>query len=278
MASLVCSLFFWLLGLGSVLAIVFGFVARSQIKRSGGTQRGRGIALAGIIIGIVGLLLVLPAIAIPTFLGVRADSVSVSHLLPTPITLGYPEGGQAAPIRWESRSQTYDTTLTAVSGGLEMSIGSPNETEWAAVPVRKSFQSMQLSASVAIVAGAASNGIGLGCITRTLGDQIQFIVHSSGTWQIAVVTSRATVIADSGTSPAIRSLGGNVVTIACRDNLAAAGSTQASFEVNGTPVANDVLGVASSAWIPTVALCSCDSTDTGSFVNTKYYASFDGPS
>jgi hypothetical protein len=56
-ASLVCSFFFWLYGLGAVLAIVFGFIARSQIRRSGDTQQGKGLALAGIIIGFVGIAL-----------------------------------------------------------------------------------------------------------------------------------------------------------------------------------------------------------------------------
>ena len=56
MASFVCSLFFWVYGIGAVLAVVFGFVARSQIKRSGGMQKGRGLALAGIIIGFVTLI------------------------------------------------------------------------------------------------------------------------------------------------------------------------------------------------------------------------------
>ena len=55
MASLVCSLL-WVFGLRAVLAIVFGFIARSQIKRSGGGQRGKGLALAGIIIGFVSVI------------------------------------------------------------------------------------------------------------------------------------------------------------------------------------------------------------------------------
>ena len=54
-ASLVCSLL-WVFGVGSVLAVVFGFVARSQIKRSGDGQRGNGLALAGIIVGFVGIV------------------------------------------------------------------------------------------------------------------------------------------------------------------------------------------------------------------------------
>ncbi len=57
-ASLVCSLV-WLGGLGSILAIVFGFVARSQIKRSEGNVQGNGLAVAGIIIGFVGLVAVI---------------------------------------------------------------------------------------------------------------------------------------------------------------------------------------------------------------------------
>ena len=51
-ASLVCScagiLF---LGVPGILGIIFGFVARSQIRRSNGTQGGEGLALAGIIVG-----------------------------------------------------------------------------------------------------------------------------------------------------------------------------------------------------------------------------------
>jgi hypothetical protein len=39
----------------SILALVFGFVSRSQIERSG--QQGRGMAIAGIVLGIVGVVL-----------------------------------------------------------------------------------------------------------------------------------------------------------------------------------------------------------------------------
>ena len=40
-------------GITSILAIVFGFIARNQIEQSGGTQQGSGMALAGIILGFV---------------------------------------------------------------------------------------------------------------------------------------------------------------------------------------------------------------------------------
>jgi hypothetical protein len=41
--------------IGSVLALVFGYMARSEIDRSGGTQGGRGLAVAGIVLGWVGV-------------------------------------------------------------------------------------------------------------------------------------------------------------------------------------------------------------------------------
>ena len=53
-ASLVLGLL-WLFGIGSLLATIFGAVASSQISRSGGTITGRGLALAGLILGILGL-------------------------------------------------------------------------------------------------------------------------------------------------------------------------------------------------------------------------------
>ncbi len=52
-ASLVLGLL-WIWAIGSVLAIVFGHIAMGQIDRSGGLQSGRGMALAGTILGYVG--------------------------------------------------------------------------------------------------------------------------------------------------------------------------------------------------------------------------------
>jgi hypothetical protein len=38
-----------------VLAIIFGFIARDQIRRSQGREQGTGMATAGIVIGFVAL-------------------------------------------------------------------------------------------------------------------------------------------------------------------------------------------------------------------------------
>ena len=52
-ASLVLGLV-WLGGLASVPALIFGHRAKRAIARSGGTQRGRGMATAGIVLGWIG--------------------------------------------------------------------------------------------------------------------------------------------------------------------------------------------------------------------------------
>jgi hypothetical protein len=44
----------WIYGVGSILALVFGFMAKQQIEQSGGRQTGRGMAIAGIVLGCVG--------------------------------------------------------------------------------------------------------------------------------------------------------------------------------------------------------------------------------
>ena len=45
----------WLYWLGSILALVFGYIALSQMKASNGQQSGRGGAIAGIVLGWIGV-------------------------------------------------------------------------------------------------------------------------------------------------------------------------------------------------------------------------------
>jgi lipopolysaccharide export LptBFGC system permease protein LptF len=40
---------------GAILALVFGYISRRQIDESGGTQGGRGMAIAGIFLGWIGI-------------------------------------------------------------------------------------------------------------------------------------------------------------------------------------------------------------------------------
>jgi hypothetical protein len=45
----------WLGWIGSVLALIFGYVAKGEIDRSNGRQTGRGLAIAGIVLGWIGV-------------------------------------------------------------------------------------------------------------------------------------------------------------------------------------------------------------------------------
>lgn len=57
-ASLVLGIVF-VGGIGSILALVFGYLAKNQIDRSHGVEGGRGMAIAGIVLGWVGVAVVL---------------------------------------------------------------------------------------------------------------------------------------------------------------------------------------------------------------------------
>ncbi|MEA2442170.1 MAG: hypothetical protein QOH76_3594 [Thermoleophilaceae bacterium] len=53
-ASLVAGVL-WVVWLGSFLAVAFGHTALSQIKQSGGRQTGTGLAIAGLVMGYLGV-------------------------------------------------------------------------------------------------------------------------------------------------------------------------------------------------------------------------------
>lgn len=52
----------WIYWIGSILALVFGYVALGQIKQRG--QTGRGMAVAGIVLGWVGIATLVTVIVI----------------------------------------------------------------------------------------------------------------------------------------------------------------------------------------------------------------------
>jgi hypothetical protein len=74
-AALVLSII-WLAGLGSLMAIIFGAVALAQIRSSQDRHRGRGLAVAGVILGVFGLLATTALVA--------WGHTDRSHLAPTP--------------------------------------------------------------------------------------------------------------------------------------------------------------------------------------------------
>ena len=55
----------WLYGVGSILSLIFGYISLGQIKRDP-RQKGKGMAIAGVVlgwVGIVGLIIVIAIIA-----------------------------------------------------------------------------------------------------------------------------------------------------------------------------------------------------------------------
>jgi len=74
-ASLVCGLFLFAFPF-SILAVVLGHLAVSEIRKSAGRLKGEGMAIAGLVLGYVGLavipvILIIAAIAIPNLLRAR---------------------------------------------------------------------------------------------------------------------------------------------------------------------------------------------------------------
>jgi hypothetical protein len=45
----------WIYWIGSILALVFGYIAKKRIDESNGMVTGRGMAIAGIVLGWVGV-------------------------------------------------------------------------------------------------------------------------------------------------------------------------------------------------------------------------------
>jgi len=76
-ASLVLSLL-WIVGLGSLLAVIFAVIARKQIRESNGAQGGGGLAIAGLVIGIVGLAGLALSTAVGLTVGRTSQNAAVS--------------------------------------------------------------------------------------------------------------------------------------------------------------------------------------------------------
>jgi type IV pilus assembly protein PilA len=74
-ASLICGLFAWLFP-ASLAAVILGHMSRSEIRKSAGRIQGDGMAIAGLILGYLGIafipfILIIAAIAIPNLLRAR---------------------------------------------------------------------------------------------------------------------------------------------------------------------------------------------------------------
>jgi type IV pilus assembly protein PilA len=122
-ASLVCGLFLFAFPL-SVLAIIFGHLSLSEIRKSAGRLKGEGMAIAGLVLGYLGVagipvILIIAAIAIPNLMRARiaaneASAISVVRTLVV-AEAGYssihPEAGYTCTLSDLSGAGLIDASL-----------------------------------------------------------------------------------------------------------------------------------------------------------------------
>jgi hypothetical protein len=135
--------------IGSILAIVFGIVARRQIRESRGAQGGDGLALAGVIVGIVQLVLsvavitlIIVLIANGTFTRLVQGDVAINgapgYTTTTgeygrPLAEGRPWGRPCQPIVFQVSpsmpTAQYDLIRQAVFGARALGVDVTIETQ-----------------------------------------------------------------------------------------------------------------------------------------------------
>ncbi len=159
-AALVCPLV--ACGVGSILGIVFGHVARRQIKRTG--EGGSGLALAGLIIGYVTLGLAIVAVgAFVTFVRFADNDVgavaTARHLDEQIVAVAELEGSSprtAAVIRRALRSGCCGVQYASVTlGGSGVDVRGTTDTELERVGWRLQIEDPYRGAS----------GSGVACLT-----------------------------------------------------------------------------------------------------------------
>ncbi len=111
-ASLVCGIIFFLWPVTALAAVILGHLALSEIKKSAGRLAGQGMAIAGLVLGYIGIaavpfILIIAAIAIPNVLRARmaANEASAVGSLRTINTAAvtyastYPRSGYPASLK-----------------------------------------------------------------------------------------------------------------------------------------------------------------------------------
>jgi len=115
LASLICGVFFFFWPV-AIVAIVLGHLALSDIKKSAGRLAGRGMAIAGLVTGYIGIsilpILIIAAIAIPNILRARmaANEVSAVEALRT-------YNSALSSFKQECPDQGYPPSLASLGPG-----------------------------------------------------------------------------------------------------------------------------------------------------------------
>jgi type IV pilus assembly protein PilA len=124
-ASLVCGLFLFAFPM-SILAIIFGHISLSEIRKSAGRLKGEGMAIAGLVLGYLGLagipfMLIIAAIAIPNLMRARmaANEASAAAMVRTVVVAeaGYssnhPDAGYTCTLSDLASAELIDAKLAS---------------------------------------------------------------------------------------------------------------------------------------------------------------------
>jgi len=114
-ASMICGFLFFIFP-AAVLAIIFGHISNSQIRKSAGRLKGAGMSLVGMILGYVGIafipiILIIAAIAIPNLLKskILANEASAAATL---------RNIAVAAITYQDEYHGYPSALSALGPPL----------------------------------------------------------------------------------------------------------------------------------------------------------------
>ena len=75
--SLICGVFFIILPL-SIVAVIFGYIALSEIRKSPGRLKGRGLAITGIVLGYVGVVFIVALFGLGIY-GIRKAGKEINN-------------------------------------------------------------------------------------------------------------------------------------------------------------------------------------------------------
>ena len=106
-ASLVLAIV-WLAGLGSILAVIFALIAQSQIRSSNGLKAGSGLATAGLVVGVVGIIGAIATFVLAVVVGTATVTAFNQAMNPKVMQLG--------------RTAHYSGVTGAISGASSITV------------------------------------------------------------------------------------------------------------------------------------------------------------
>jgi len=116
-ASLVLSLV-WIGGIGSILAVIFSITGRRRIKASQGRETGEGLATAGLVIGLVGIVGTALVITLLVIVGTVVNNVTRAVVVPVGHSVNVPnfEGDGINKITVNSIDYPYSFRASVTPG------------------------------------------------------------------------------------------------------------------------------------------------------------------